>query len=101
MRLRTPLVATIVSLSLLTGACSRSEPSAKDTREDLSAALQKGDDGLTKKQADCYAKLIIEKVGADAVNDVGFNAKEPSKDMAADLAAVAATAGDTCDIPAP
>jgi hypothetical protein len=101
MRLRTSLLSAVLCLGLLTGACSQSKPDAADLRKDLSSELQKGRQRLTKRQADCYAKLIIEKVGADAVNDVGFNAKEPSKDMAADLAAVAATAGDTCDIPAP
>jgi hypothetical protein len=94
-----PLLAVLLATGLLLGACSQSDPSAKDVREDLSSALQKGDDPLTEAQADCYAKLIVDEIGADKVNDVGFSAKEPSDELAAELATVAQTARTKCKIP--
>lgn len=97
-----PLVAPVLALGLLLGACSQAkDPSAKDVREDVSSQLQKGDDALTKSQADCYAKLLVDELGATRVNDVDFKAKEPSTAMAKDLAAVAVTARTECKIDAP
>jgi hypothetical protein len=93
-----PLLATLLATGLLVGACSQSDPSAKEVREDLAEALQKGDDALSRDQAECYAELIVEKVGADEVNDVSFSAKEPSDEVAEELATVAATARDKCDL---
>ena len=89
-----PLLAALLATGLLVGACSQSDPSAKEVREDLSKALQKGDDALTRVQADCFAKLIVDEIGAKKVNDVGFSAKEPSDELAEELAAVATTALD-------
>lgn len=94
----TPVLASVLAVVLLLGACSQKDPSAKDVREDLSAALQDGEDGLTKDQADCYAKLIVAEVGVDAINDVDFKDQEPSGDLADDIAAAAVTARATCDI---
>jgi hypothetical protein len=97
-----PLVAPVLAFGLLLGACSQAkDPSAKDLRKDVSSQLQKGDDALTKTQADCYAKLIVDELGAARVNDIDFKAKEPSKSMAKDLAAVAVTARTECQIDAP
>lgn len=93
-----PLLAALLALGLLVGACSGSDPSAKEVREDLASALQEGDDALTEEQAECYAKLIVEEIGADKVNDVSFTAKEPSDELAEELAAVARTARTSCKI---
>ncbi len=100
MRLR-PLIAALLAAGLLLGACSTSKPSAKETKEDLSDALQDGADALTAKQADCYADLIVDEVGADEVNDVGFNATKPNAKLAEQLADIAQTARSTCDLDTP
>ena len=94
-----PLIAAVLATGLLVGACSQSDPSAKEVREDLAEALQKGDDGLSRAQADCYAKLIVDEIGADEVNDVSFSAKEPKGELAEEIAAVATTAHEQCDLP--
>lgn len=95
-----PLFAALLAAGLLVGACSSSDPSAEDVREDLASALQKGDDALTEDQAECYAKLIVDEIGAEKVNDVSFTAKEPSDELAEELAAVARTARTECNITA-
>ena len=94
-----PLLAALLAFGLFVGACSSSDPSAKEVREDLASALQKGDDALTEDQAECYAKLIVDEIGAKEVNDVSFSAKEPSDELAAELATVAQTARTKCNIP--
>lgn len=97
-----PLVAPVLALGLLVGACSQSkDPSAKDLRADVSSQLQEGEGGLTESQADCYARLIVDKVGVKRLNDIDFQAKEPSKKMAEELAAVATTARTKCKIDIP
>ena len=98
MRLRTPLLASTLCLGLLAGACSQSKPDAADLRKDLSSQLQEGDRPLTKAQADCYAKLLVAEVGVDDLNDVKFDAQEPSSKMGKQIAAVAAEAASKCDL---
>jgi hypothetical protein len=98
MRLRTSLLSAVLCLGLLTGACSQSKPDAADLRKDLSSELQKGTQRLTKRQADCYAKLIVAEVGVDDLNDVKLDDEEPTSKMGKQLAAVAAEATSKCDL---
>jgi hypothetical protein len=97
-RLSPALLAALLVPGLLLGACSRKETSAKDLREQLSTALQKGDEGLNEEQADCYATLVIDEVGAKKVNDLKITDKEPSKALATELAGVATKARTECGI---
>lgn len=91
------LAATVLALGLLLGACAQAkDPSAKDVRADLSAALQDGDDGLSKAEADCYAKLVVDEVGADEINDIGFSDKEPESAVAKAIGEAAVTARAEC-----
>lgn len=98
----TRLLATTLALGLLlgAGACSRSDPSAEDLRDDLSDALQRGEDGLTEEQADCYAAIIVEEVGRDALNDVDFDDEEPTAAVGGKLGDAAKKAEAECDLPA-
>jgi hypothetical protein len=98
MRRLSPVFAALLALGLLLGACSQKETSAKDLCEQLSKALPKGDDALTGDQADCYAKLIIDEVGAKKVNDLKITDKEPDKALASELAGVASEARTKCGI---
>jgi hypothetical protein len=98
MRLRTPLLTAALCLGLLVGACSQSKPDAADLRKDLSSELQKGDQALTKAQADCFAKLLVDEVGADDLNDVKFDDQEPTSKLGKQLASIAAEATSKCDI---
>jgi hypothetical protein len=102
---RLPLIvlAAVLVPGLSLGACSRKDTSAKDLREQISTALQKGEDGLTSDQADCYAKLLIptgkgEKAAADRINDLKITDKEPKKALATELAAAATKARTECGI---
>ena len=96
----TPLAAAVVAFGLLLGACSQNKTKASDVKKDLSEALQEGDAALTKEQADCYAGLIVDKVGAKEINDIQFSKEEPSKELADQLGDVAVTARTSCGIPA-
>ena len=103
MRRLSPVLVAVLALALPLGACSRKETSAKDLREQVSTALQKGDDGLTAEQADCYALLIIPKGKAEAasakrINDLKITAKEPSSAFGKVLAAAATEARASCGI---
>lgn len=90
--------APVLVAGLVLGACSSKDPSAKDVREDLSVALQKGPDGLTEKQADCFAGLLVKELGVEAINDIDFTDSEPSAELAEAIASVAVTAGAACQI---
>lgn len=93
----TRLAASVLALGLLLGACaSADDPSAEEVREDLSKSLQKGDDALSKAEADCYAEIVVDEVGADAINDVGFSDKEPEAAVAKELGAAAVAARAEC-----
>jgi hypothetical protein len=101
MRRLSPLLAVLLALGLTVGACSRKDTSAKDLKEQVSTALRKGDDGLTRDQADCYADLLIDEVGADDVNDIGLTDKEPDAAVAKKVAAAATKARSECKIDVP
>jgi hypothetical protein len=98
---RTPLIGSIVVLALGigAGACSSSEKDdPKELRKDLSEQFQEGKDGLDKKQADCFADVLIDEVGADELADVDFSADEPPEDLQDAFTAAAVRAVAECDL---
>lgn len=93
----TRLVAATFALGLLVGACAGADdPSAEELEEDLSEALQEGDDGLSEAEADCYAALVVEEVGTDELNDIGFSDDEPEAAVAQALGDAAVSARAEC-----
>lgn len=96
----TPLAAAVVAFGLLLGACSQNKPKASEVKKDLSEALQEGDAPLTKAQADCYAGLIVDKVGAKEINGIDYRKQEPEKALADQLGEVAVAARASCDLSA-
>jgi len=97
---RTFLVLTSLALAIgALGACSQSDdPNAEELEKDISEELRDVNSGLTKADADCYAGVIVDEVGVDAVNDIDFSADEPDEDDAEALAAAAITARQTCGL---
>jgi hypothetical protein len=98
---RTPLIGTVLvlALSVGAGACSSDKKDdPDDIRKELSEQLQKGEDGLSKKEADCFADVLIEEVGADKLADVDFSADEPPKELQGAFAKAAVKAVSDCDI---
>ncbi|MDP1820449.1 MAG: hypothetical protein Q8K58_11260 [Acidimicrobiales bacterium] len=96
----TPLLATSVVFALAAlGACSgEDDPTAEELQEDIAEELRDVDADLTQEQADCFAGVIVDELGADAVNDIDFAAAEPEADEAEALASAAIEARDTCDL---
>jgi hypothetical protein len=81
------------------GACAGGSSGAKsedDIHASLSAHFQ--NDGLSKKQADCYAGLVIDEVGVDELKDAKVGDKEPPTDQQAAYAKAALRAVDECGI---
>lgn len=93
-------VAAAAALLFASSACSggQDDPSADDMKQDLSATFQKGEPGLPKKEADCYAALIIDTVGVENLQGVDLTADSPPKEIQDDLATAAARATEECGL---
>jgi hypothetical protein len=89
-----------VALLLTLGACGggASDPSEAEIKADLVAAAQEGENGLTEAQAECYADLVIEEVGVEALKDVDIGADDPPEEIQDALATAAVRAQDECDL---
>ena len=99
------LVALLLPLAALSGACSQQDdPTADELQEDLAEELREQDGELSADEADCYAGLLVaeiedrEELGLEAVNDVDFSDEEPSADLADAIAAAAADARAECGL---
>jgi hypothetical protein len=98
---RTPLLGLLVALALLSSACSGTkQPSTSELRTKVATQLRDQDHHLTKAQADCYAKLIVAKVGTKTINKVTITDKEPEAKVKRALAASAIEATRSCHVPA-
>jgi hypothetical protein len=90
------LAATVLLFGL--GACSGSGGDSKADVQDKIADQLSGDGGLSAKEADCFAGVIVDEVGVDKLKDVDFSAAEPPPGIREDFAAAAILAIDKCDI---
>jgi hypothetical protein len=98
---RASLLGLLLSLALVSGACAGGkQPSASTLRTKVSTQLRDQDHALTKAQADCYAKLIVAKVGRKTINKITVTAKAPDSKVAKALAGAAIEATSTCHVPA-
>lgn len=100
---RSPLLGAAAAASLLftLSACGGSgddELSAADIQKELSATFQSGDDGYTKEQADCYAKLVVEEVGVENLQDVDLSANTPPAEIQDAVAEASARANEACGL---
>jgi hypothetical protein len=95
---RSLLLVTSVALLLATaGACSQDDPSADDLEKDVAEELQEVDSTLDQAAADCFAKEIVDELGADAVNDIDFSAEAPDEEDAEKIAAASIAAREKCE----
>jgi hypothetical protein len=98
---RTPLLGAVATASLLfmLSACGGSgddELSAADIQKELSATFQRG--GLTEEQADCYAKIVVEKVGVEKLQDVDLSADTPPAEIQDAVGEASTQATEECHI---
>ena len=99
---RTAAIAAALALASLVGACTQQkDPSADELQDDLVEELRDIDASLTADQADCYAELLVDKVGVDEIVDVKFSAEEPSAKVADGIAEAAVAARDQCGLADP
>ena len=97
---RSPFLVTAAAVAILSlGACAGGTKEAK-SEEDIHASLSEHfqTDGLSEKQADCYADLVIDEVGVDALKDAEVGDKEPPTKQQAAYAKAALRAVDECEI---
>jgi hypothetical protein len=78
------VVVLIVAVLAIGGDDDDSSRSAVTSR--IADSIRSDDDGISRTQADCIAKVIVDDVGLDRVSDIDFEADEPPKgDLGVDL----------------
>lgn len=102
MRRTRALLCSLLVLTVAAGAgCGSDGNDSSDPaklRKELSSQFQKGDSGLTEKQADCFAGVLIDEIGAEKLADVDFSAAEPPEALQDDFTAAAVKAVSSCKI---
>ena len=68
--------------------------------DELSATLQKDDNGLSDDDADCVAGVIVDEVGVDKLKDVDLSADTPPEELQEEIAAAWDLTPEECDIAA-
>ena len=95
----TPLLAALLVVGVAVGACSQQDdPTEAELTEDLVEELREVDPQLTADQAECYAGLLVDKIGVEDIVDISFSASEPEDEMAPKVAEAAVEARTTCDL---
>lgn len=95
--IRPSLRALAVALLVLVAAgCGGQDESEADVKAKVADQLV--DTGLDQEQADCFADVIVDELGADAVKDVDFSADQPPADMEEEFVQAATKALTTCDL---
>lgn len=90
------LISPLVLLAV-TAACSGG---GDDSESEVKAkvATQLVESGLDEQQADCFAGVIVDELGADAVNDIDFSADQPPAGQEEAFAQAALKALSECDL---
>ena len=97
---RTPSTRTVLALvaaAVLAACGSSGDDSPDEVQADLAEELQ-AQLALDEEQADCFAGVLVDEIGADELQDIDFTAQEPPAGMQEEFTAAAALAIDTCDI---
>lgn len=73
------------------GGSSRSEIETK-------VAAQLTEEGLTAKEAACFAKVLVDEIGVDKLKDVDFSADAPPAELQDDIISASTKALSDCKI---
>jgi len=98
---RTSALAAAASLCLLLGAaaCAGDEGESEEELVDqISKTLQSGGDGFDEKTADCFAEILVDEVGVEAMQDIDVTADDPPEDSQEEIAAATLRAEDECNL---
>lgn len=88
------LAAPLLALAL-TG-CSSGGDSPADVKADVAAQMV--DRGFNDEQADCFADIVVDELGAENVKDLDFSSDDPPAGQEEEYAAAALKALTDCDI---
>ena len=94
------LGAALLAAALVVGGCggANQDKSDADLTADLATALQAADADLGDEAATCWAEVILDEVGADAVRDLDLTSDAPPAELEDDLARAGQAARATCDL---
>lgn len=99
MRHRLVLLCAAVCLTFVTTGCGGGDDKSRaDIKEELSKTLRAGASGFDAGAADCFADIVIDEVGLDAMRKVDLSAGEPPAELQDDITAAAQRAADECDL---
>jgi hypothetical protein len=88
------LAAPLLALTL-TG-CSGGKDSPADVKADVAAQMVER--GFNDQQADCFANIVVDQLGAENVKDLDFSKDDPPAGQEEEYAAAAIKALTDCDV---
>jgi len=90
-------LAVVLFVAVGAGCGGNDDNSPESVRDDLTEDLQ-STLGLSKDDADCFAGVLVDEVGAEELAAVDFTADEPPEDLAEEISAAALSAVEDCEI---
>ena len=98
----TPLLRAAAVLCVVLGASACGGDSDEKTEaelvDDISEVIRENQPGLDEDQAECWAEIIVDEAGADALNDVDLAESEPPAALQDQITAAAQRAVEDCGI---
>ena len=92
------LAALVLLLSAAACGGGSDDVSDDDVAEELSTALQGEAGGLAADDADCVAGVLVDELGADALQDIDLTADAPPEDDQEAFAAAVLQAITECNV---
>jgi hypothetical protein len=84
---RIPALAASLCLLLGASACGGdNKASEEDIVKELSATLQAGGEGFDEETADCFAKIVVDEVGLEELQDIDIS-EDPPPELQDEIAA--------------
>jgi len=94
------LGAALLGAALLAGGCAGAseDPTDEELTADVADALQDADADLSGDAATCWAEVLVDTVGSDALRDLDLTSDAPPTELEEDFARAALTARAECDL---
>ena len=94
-------LAALVSLCLVLGAAAcggQREESEDDIVADIAETLRSGPQELDEREAECFAKIVVDEIGLEEARDIKVSDSEPSDEQQLAIAKATVRAQDECDL---
>jgi len=95
---RTTLTALASGLLVVSLAACSSGGGSDAASVRAKVAAQLAESGMDETAATCFAKVLVDEIGAKPLKDIGFSADAPPKGMDERFAAAAIKASETCKL---